>query len=324
MGKVGAFICPYFGKLPSSFPLWLTSCEYNKDFDFFLYTDDDTEYRFPKNVERIIISFKDFQELIQSKFNYRVALNDPYKLCDFKPTYGHVFSDKLKGYDYIGHCDLDMVLGDLIKFIPKEQYDKISYLGHLALYRNDPEVISAFQSRMARGVDFIDVLSSGTHFGADEIGLYSINEVFMKKGLKIYPFEKQGADISPLHQNFFLSVRDDDGSFLDVNKKQIFLFDHGAIRGFEVCGNEVKEREYAYLHLQKRVMNNLVSDEAQTFLILPHTFRNYKDIDKELIESCQIKKPYVHMFAIKAKAGKRLIMRSLAIEIIKAKKNSII
>ena len=34
-----AFVIPYFGKLPDYFHLWLVSAKYNKDYDFFLFSD---------------------------------------------------------------------------------------------------------------------------------------------------------------------------------------------------------------------------------------------------------------------------------------------
>ena len=43
----------------------------------------------------------------------QVTLDRPYKLCDFKPAYGFIFGEYLKEYDYWGHCDIDIVWGDL-------------------------------------------------------------------------------------------------------------------------------------------------------------------------------------------------------------------
>ena len=45
------FICPYFGKLPEYIDVWLKSCEYNKDIDWILITDDKTDYNYPTNVK---------------------------------------------------------------------------------------------------------------------------------------------------------------------------------------------------------------------------------------------------------------------------------
>ena len=43
-------ITMYFGKLPNYFSLFLKSCEKNKDFNWLIFTDDNTNYNYPKNV----------------------------------------------------------------------------------------------------------------------------------------------------------------------------------------------------------------------------------------------------------------------------------
>lgn len=51
--KTIAFVIPYFGKLPNSFLIFLESCGINSDIDFFIFTDDRTDYDYPSNVVRI-------------------------------------------------------------------------------------------------------------------------------------------------------------------------------------------------------------------------------------------------------------------------------
>ena len=118
----------YFGKLPNYFNLWLTSCKYNNTINFLLFTDDKTKYDYPNNVRVIYTTFEEIRNQIQSKFDFRITLEKPYKLCDFKPAYGYIFNKYLKGYDFWGHCDLDVIFGNLRKFLPEEilkEYDKI-------------------------------------------------------------------------------------------------------------------------------------------------------------------------------------------------------
>lgn len=118
----------YFGKLPNYFDLWLTSCKYNKTINFLLFTDDKTKYDYPNNVEVIYTTFEGIRNQIQSKFDFKISLERPYKLCDFKPAYGYIFNEYLKEYDFWGHCDLDVVFGNLRKYLPEKillNYDKI-------------------------------------------------------------------------------------------------------------------------------------------------------------------------------------------------------
>jgi len=136
------FICPYFGKLPEDyFQLWLNSCEVNEFCEWLIFTDDCTNYEYPPNITPIYLEFDEFRELIQKKFSFSIALDNPYKLCDYKPLYGYIFEEKIRDSEFWGYCDIsDCIFGNLKKFLTSEileQYDKINYLGHMTIYRND-------------------------------------------------------------------------------------------------------------------------------------------------------------------------------------------
>ncbi len=139
---------PYFGKLPINFNLWIKSCSYNKDFKFVVFTNDCVNCSIPKNVEIINLSFDEFKKIIQEKFDFPIALDNPYKLCDFKPVYGFVFSKMVRGYEYWGHCDMDLIFGDITKYFPSniEDYAKISYLGHFCMYKNNNTINQMFKN----------------------------------------------------------------------------------------------------------------------------------------------------------------------------------
>ena len=83
------------------------------------------------------ITFEKLKLIIQNKFDFDIALKAPYKLCDYKPAYGYLFQEYLEGYEYWGYCDVDMIFGNLKRFLPDNvigEYDKIGHLGHLSLY----------------------------------------------------------------------------------------------------------------------------------------------------------------------------------------------
>ena len=84
-----AFIIPYFGKLPYYFDLWLHTCKANPDIIWFVFTDDKTEYKYPQNVKVRYIEFDEMVCRIKTYFDFQINLNEPYRLCDFKPT-GHI------------------------------------------------------------------------------------------------------------------------------------------------------------------------------------------------------------------------------------------
>ena len=129
----------YFGKLPNYFELWIKSCEKNTNIQFRVITDDRRGYLLPSNVSIEYMTFESFRDKVQKCFDFEISLNVPYKLCDFKPAYGYIFEEYLKGYDYWGYADLDMIFGDITRFLPNGQYDKISHLAHLCLIRNTYE-----------------------------------------------------------------------------------------------------------------------------------------------------------------------------------------
>lgn len=93
------------------------------------------------------MTFQELKKWFQSKFDFPIVLDSPYKLCDYKVMTGYLFNDYLKDYDYWGYSDADMLFGDIRKFLPDnklEQYDKIGHLGHFTLYRNTEEINTLF------------------------------------------------------------------------------------------------------------------------------------------------------------------------------------
>ena len=138
-----AFIIPYIGKLPTYFPFWLKTCANNPTFDFLLFTDDITKYDYPSNVKVKICTFGELKERFQKLFDFAIALNKPYKFCDFKPVYGEAFAEELHGYDFWGHCDIDLFWGNIRNFLTEEILNKYEYIythGHCCLYKNRQDV----------------------------------------------------------------------------------------------------------------------------------------------------------------------------------------
>lgn len=94
------YIVPYFGKFPRLFPVWLHSCANNPTVNWLILTDDKRDFCYPANVKVEYTTFAAVRERIQKLFDFEINLSHPYKLCDFKITYGLAFADYLKGYDF--------------------------------------------------------------------------------------------------------------------------------------------------------------------------------------------------------------------------------
>lgn len=120
MNNICVFI-PYFGRLPNTFQYWLNSCKYNKFIDFYLYTDDTTEYDYPNNVKVIYTTLEEIKKIVVNKLNMEVWLERPYKLCDFKPAYAYIFDNIVSHYTHWGYCDVDVKLNnEFKKYISKK------------------------------------------------------------------------------------------------------------------------------------------------------------------------------------------------------------
>ncbi len=168
-----AIIIPYFGKLPWYFSYFLHSCKFNLSVDFFIITDD--IFYDDKLSQNIFIKHKTFEEvkkIIAEKLKMDVTLDNTYKLCDFKPAYGFLFPEIIKGYDFWGMGDIDVIYGNMRNFITDDilqDYDVITVrhdflVGYFTLYRNCKKMNELFM----QSKDYKKVFTSIEHFCFDE------------------------------------------------------------------------------------------------------------------------------------------------------------
>lgn len=280
---------PYFGKLPNYFQAWLDSCKYNREFKFVVFTDDNRQFRIPENVKIVSISFHDFIDKLCSKLDITSNCRRSYKLCDFKPTYGYTLSEYLDGCLYWGHCDLDLVFGNLSSFLPHPLPDKLSKLGHFCLYRNCKIVNEAFMHKATNSkIGYKEILSSSINFAFDEIGEYGINTIFEENGLTVGEYNLTCADISSVRECMAISKLIN-GSFRIDETPRVFKFLKGRVFSLEE-GNDgsIYEVEYSYVHLQKREML-FPGDIGDEYLITYNSFEKSKQIDVDVIRQKQPK-----------------------------------
>ena len=130
-----AVISVYFGKWVPYHKLWLKSCECNPEIDFFVIGDQKMD-DLPNNVHIINISLNEIRALASQKLGRDISLKTPYKLCDYKPMYGLIFEEYLQGYDYWGHCDMDMIFGNISKFLKMYEVESMRNSSILDTYRS--------------------------------------------------------------------------------------------------------------------------------------------------------------------------------------------
>lgn len=221
-----AYVVPYFGKFPKGFQFWLMSCGCNPSIDWLIFTDDHTEYDYPPNVKVTYWSFDKMRERAQQIYDFPISLDRPYKLCDFKPAYGEIFAEELKGYDFWGDCDIDLVWGDIRKFYTDEilsKYEKIGFNGHSMLFKNTPEVCSRYRTHIDGALDYHEALGNDKGYAFDEPGMDAIYE-----GLSIPVYK--GIDFANLLKydyGFYLDWQEE--ADREKNESQIFTWKNGRI-----------------------------------------------------------------------------------------------
>ena len=163
-------IFPYFGTLPTQYNMWRASAIYNSSIDFMFFTDADVEPA--KNIFVHKMTFSDFQKIAQKAFDFPIALDRPYKLCEFKQAYGHILADYLKGYDFWGVGDLDLVYGDIRSFITDDvlQHKFLLGWGHLTLLRNDEDATTYFMKQVEGYQNYKDAFTTSKITYFDEYG----------------------------------------------------------------------------------------------------------------------------------------------------------
>ena len=242
---IGIVVC-YFGKFPEYFKLWLKSCACNPTVDFLIYTDCAYEQTLPVNVSIRKTKLEEIKKRTEELVGFTVSLEKPYRLCDFRPLFGELFKEDLKQYDFWGYCDLDMILGDIRKYITDDlldQYDKINRWGHLSFHRNTEECNKRYRLDSVR-YSYKEVLTHTRDFGFDE---YDYTFIHKKYGfpLLILP-EDMYADIRARHRRFCVKGNDN-------YTEQIFYWENGKVyRAYCDGQNELKRNEYLYIHFKKR------------------------------------------------------------------------
>jgi len=133
-----------FQPLPAWMPFYITTCGANPDIQWVILTDRAEPGALTHNVRVRKITIEEMRESIHKITGILPACDGGgYKVCDWRPFFGLMFEDEISGYDYWGHCDLDVFWGNIRKFIPVDTgYDVITgggpgYCGPFTLYRNN-------------------------------------------------------------------------------------------------------------------------------------------------------------------------------------------
>jgi hypothetical protein len=203
----------------------------------------------------------------------------PYKLCDYRPAYGFLFSEYIAGYDYWGHCDCDVVWGDLWKYLEKpleEGYDKVFNYGHLTLYKNTELINSAFKFYCSK-INWKYVFHHKTSFSFDEWGCVGL--LFRENGLSVFEEDNMLDVCVPQYTGIMKIHFSNQRNY----QKQAVIWNNGKLFLYYIDNGESRQKEYSYIHLQKRkFLNNSITDNK--FLILPSGFINIDTINESIFD----------------------------------------
>lgn len=299
--KKCCFIIPYFGKFPKSFAVFLKTCSYNTEFNWLIFTDDHYPFDYPDNFIVKYTNLKEISELASQKFGFKVALDQAYKLCDFKPAYGFIFEEYLKEYQFWGHCDIDTIMGNLSNFLTDEllnQYDKLFCMGHMILYRNTFENNRIFMSPYNGRLLYKEVFTTSAICWFDEEwnGKNNINQIFLSKGKKVL-LKDWSANFNVYSQKFerdFFCFDDKTQTvqhFCEKEQNALYVWDNGNVCRYFIENDNLKREEFLYMHFQWRKMSFkkeiLIADR---FKIVPNAFLKLNKLPTSIQEFKRIRK----------------------------------
>lgn len=165
-------LLPWFGKWPWYTSYFIHSCRFNSSVDFIILSDTVLEIELPPNIIFKKYTMNLFVKKASKALGFQVNIKHSYKICDFKPAYGYIFADIVKEYDFWGYCDIDIIFGNIRRFMTDEvliKYDLISarhdYLtGCFALYKNIKYINELFM----QSKDYKTVFTNPENFCFDE------------------------------------------------------------------------------------------------------------------------------------------------------------
>jgi hypothetical protein len=138
-------IIPYFGQWPIWIELFADSIKRNPTVHFLIITDcEPAIFNDTLNVKVEKTTFFEYIQRFKLKLGSDIQIPNPYKICDLRPFFGIIHEEDIKGYDFYGWTDVDILFGDIRRFYTNDILEKHEVLsshhmrlaGHFALLRN--------------------------------------------------------------------------------------------------------------------------------------------------------------------------------------------
>jgi hypothetical protein len=107
----------FFGPLPPWLPITLHSMAANDRVDFIVVGDAPPPSVLPPNVRFETIAYTAMQARLTQLTGRSVVYTNTYKANDIKPLLPALYPEAIRGYEWWGWADLDVIFGDLLKFV---------------------------------------------------------------------------------------------------------------------------------------------------------------------------------------------------------------
>jgi hypothetical protein len=261
---------PQYGHFPSYFELWALSASKNTAIDFYLITDLGKPLwasKYP-NLRFVSMKLEEIKNRAQSILKFQCTLNQPYKLCDYRPLYPLIFADLIKPYEYWGYGDLDTILGSFSSFLTPEvlaSNDLFFGRGHLSIFRNENSLNSLPLSLPESTLREVYQSERFSSFDESQDGLPALCR---KKGMKYFSDFSLVAEMRPEVSRLSNAGRPNE------KNRQVYFWKDGVLTCFFLNHKDVHLQKYIYIHLQKRNMKNRCHHPENGFLIAATWFQD--------------------------------------------------
>ncbi len=265
-----ALFAPYFtkprGKLPAWFEYWQKSASCNGEIDFFVPTNVDiSQYKKYENIHFICMSAEEFWNKLDNILGFKVY-RGYYKTAEYRVFFGILFKDIIRGYDYWGTSEFDVIYGDVMKYLRPYVESGEEVIGkdsHLRLIKNTDRL---------RNLPFEDAKGFEHPLNYDTAFSTEYCWYFDEDGMNLR-YQQAGVDVVRIDDDF-AHIHELFKYFLCVGKegKWGFSWQNGKLMGY----NDLNEtREFLYAHFTKRSMTLRGGDlPGDTFCFVPNVMIN--------------------------------------------------
>ena len=245
MKSIGVLIV-WFGPLPNWFPFWLITAGMNESIDFHIVTDQ-TLTNMPSNVYVHPSTLEKESSRFSSYFSREITITRAYKFCDFKPMYGAVYQDILSEYDFWGESDIDLMYGDIRKFVTDEvllKHQRIYEFGDFSLYRNCDEINNMFLNDGSI-YTLDEALNPNINIAFDEY--FGITRILDRHGVKSYSGVQDKAGILPMWEDRILICSGE-----NYIRQLIYWHDGKVFQAYQGEDGDIVQKEFMLCHWQKK------------------------------------------------------------------------